>query len=57
MGDLDEFVALKRDQNDMFAAVNALGGELEEYDLEHDVILKRFKRGDDWKEGLNAIRK
>jgi DNA-directed RNA polymerase specialized sigma24 family protein len=49
--------ALQNDERDLFAAVVALGEESQEYDLEQDTYVTAFKRSEQWKEALNAIRK
>jgi len=49
--------ALQNDERDLFAAVVALGEESQEYDLEQDTYVTAFKRSEQWREALNAIRK
>lgn len=49
--------ALHNDNKDLFAAVVALGSEVEEYDAESGVFLRVFKRGEEWREALTAIRR
>lgn len=48
---------LKYDERDLFAASGALGQELEEWDPQDGMFHKRFKRSEEWREALNAIRK
>ena len=53
----DDIHALKADEKDLFAASVELGADVEEYDAENDTFVKRFKRGEDWRDAVNAIRK
>jgi hypothetical protein len=52
-GDLQSY---QNDKKDLFAAVNELGGVKDEYDVETDSIVSKFKRGDAWREAMKAIR-
>ena len=45
------------DKKDLWAACVALGKTVEEYVLENDTYAKRFRRSDEWKEALTAIRR
>lgn len=49
--------AIKRDERDLWTAVLYLGETVDEYDLELDAFLPRFRRNEDWKAAVNAIRK
>jgi hypothetical protein len=55
--DVKQRQALQNDERDLFAAVVALGEESQEYDLEQDTYVTAFKRSEQWREALNAIRK
>jgi hypothetical protein len=55
--DYDEETQLRFDEKDLFSASIALGADVEEYDIEYDAFVKRFKRGEDWNEAISAIRK
>jgi hypothetical protein len=48
---------LKTDEGDLFAAQDAIGLELDEWDAEAGAHVKRWKRSEQWREALNAIRK
>lgn len=57
LDDDGESPALKGDLADLWSACGFLGETTEEYDVEHDAVLKRFKRSEEWKDALNAVRK
>ncbi len=48
---------LRSDIADLWAAVSYLGEEGEELDLATDTVVRRFKRREEWREALAAIRK
>ena len=48
---------LKHDERDLFAAVNALGQVLEEFNPESGAHEARFRRDEQWRDALAAIRK
>ncbi len=49
--------ALRSDERDLWTAVLYLGETVEEFDFAHNAIVSRFRRNEDWKAALNAIRK
>jgi len=53
----DERGMLRDDEKDLFAAVIALGDEIEELDVETEALMKVFRRGEEWRDGLTAIRR
>lgn len=60
MDDLDRSsfgAALHADVDDLFAACLRLGRDVEEYDAELDATVTRFRRDDEWREALSAIRR
>jgi hypothetical protein len=49
---------LRADEQDMFLAAAELGEYMDDWDpVTQTAIEKRFTRGEQWKEALNAIRK
>jgi hypothetical protein len=53
-----ERVALRDDEQDMFVAAAELGEYVDDWDpVTQTATEKRFTRGEQWKEALNAIRK
>jgi hypothetical protein len=55
--DDEEKNELQNDERDLFAALVSLGEETQEYDVEKDTLVSTFKRSENWKEALAAIRK
>jgi len=47
---------LRRDEADLFAAVNSLGQTLEEFDADSGRHEARFRREERWREALTAVR-
>jgi hypothetical protein len=48
---------LRRDEADLFAAVNSLGQTLEEFDADSGRHEARFRREEHWRDALAAVRK
>lgn len=45
------------DEKELFAAALALGQEIEQYELDRQVVIRAFTRGENWAEALDEIRK
>ena len=55
--DAADAVALKNDARDLFSAAVALGEDVQEFSLEHNTLVTVFKRGKQWKEALDELRR